>query len=80
MEKTEEELIQRFLPKSEDLRFYYEEHQELEIKLADLNGRSFLTPEQELERKELQKKKLRGKDKLIEISRKLQEEQGSGES
>ena len=80
MEKREEELIQRFLPVSEELRFYYKEHQELESKLDGLNDLSFLTPDQEMERKELQKKKLRGKDKLIEISRQLLEEHSSGES
>jgi uncharacterized protein YdcH (DUF465 family) len=40
---------------------------ELERQLAELNRRLYLTPQQELEKKRLQKLKLAGKDKIMEI-------------
>lgn len=67
MEKKDEELIHSLLPRDSDLRQYYEEHLTLERQLADLNRKLYLTPEQELEKKQLQKRKLLGKDRIMEI-------------
>jgi hypothetical protein len=67
MEKKDEELIQTLLPRDEELKRYYEEHLDLERQLDEYNRRLYLTPEQDYERKELQKRKLQGKDRIMEI-------------
>ena len=67
MEKKDEELIQSLLPHDEELKRYYEEHLVLEQRLSEFNRRAYLTPEQELERKQIQKLKLSGKDRIMEI-------------
>ena len=75
MEKKDEELIQSLLPQDADLKRYYDEHLELERQLAEFNRKLYLTPEQEVEKKALQKKKLSGKDRIMEI---LDKHRGSG--
>lgn len=67
MEKKDEELIQSVMANDAELRQYYEEHLALERQLADLNRKLYLTPEQELEKKQLQKRKLHGKDRIMEL-------------
>ena len=67
MEKKEEELIQSLLPRDEELRLYYEEHVVLEQQLAAFQRKLHLTTEEELEKKRLQKRKLAGKDRIMEI-------------
>ena len=67
MEKKDEELIQSLLAHDAELKHYYEEHLALEAQLAEFNRKLYLTPEQELERKQLQKRKLHGKDRIMEI-------------
>lgn len=67
MEKKDEELIKTLLADDAQLKEFYEEHVALEKKLDELNKRVYLTAEQELERKQLQKKKLAGKDRIMEI-------------
>ncbi|MFI5395650.1 MAG: DUF465 domain-containing protein [Candidatus Binatia bacterium] len=67
MEKRDEELIHSLLPSDEELKRYYEEHLVLEQRLADLNRRLYLTSEQEVEKKHIQKLKLSGKDRIMEI-------------
>jgi uncharacterized protein YdcH (DUF465 family) len=67
MDKRDEELITRLLPVDEELRHYYEEHVELESQLTEFNRRLYLSPEQEVAKKDLQKRKLLGKDRIMEI-------------
>ena len=67
METKDEELINTLLDREPDLRRYYEEHVALERQLADLQGRAHLTPEEEVEKKRIQKLKLAGKDRIMEI-------------
>jgi uncharacterized protein YdcH (DUF465 family) len=67
MEKRDEELIQTLLEREPELRRYYEEHVDLERQLEVFNQKRHLTPEEEVERKRLQKLKLAGKDKIMEI-------------
>ncbi len=67
MEKKDEDLIQALIPHDEELKRFYEEHVALESQLADLNRKLYLTPEQDLERKQLQKRKLSGKDRIMQI-------------
>jgi uncharacterized protein YdcH (DUF465 family) len=67
MEKKDEELIQSLLVRDPELKQYYEEHLLLERQLLEFNRKLYLTPEQELEKKQLQKRKLHGKDRIMEI-------------
>jgi uncharacterized protein YdcH (DUF465 family) len=67
MEKHEEELIRSLLDRDAELRRYYEEHLDLERQLATLQHKHHLTPEEELECKRIQKVKLAGKDRIMEI-------------
>ena len=48
-------------------RKLYEEHQLLEKQLQRLDQYSFLTTEQEVERKKIQKMKLSGKDEINQL-------------
>ena len=67
MEKQDEELILSLIDSDLELRKYYDEHVDLEQQLERLNARSYLSPEEEIERKRLQKLKLAGKDRMMEI-------------
>lgn len=67
MEKKDEELIQALLDREPDLRRYYDEHVDLERRLTTFCQKPHLTPDEEVERKRLQKLKLAGKDKIMEI-------------
>jgi len=67
MEPREEEFIVSLLDKDPELKKYYEEHQELEKRLLGFQHKSHLTPVEEVEKKRLQKLKLAGKDKIMEI-------------
>ena len=48
-----------------------EEHQTLEVKLDHLNKRVYLTAEEQVEKKDLQKLKLKTKDQIFAIERKI---------
>lgn len=67
MEKWDEELVARLLPRSEELRQYIEEHQHYEEQLEKFSQRPYLTTEEEMEKKRLQKLKLVGRDKIEAI-------------
>ncbi len=67
MERREEEFIISLLDKDPELKKYYEEHRELEKQLQGYQHKSHLTPLEEVEKKRLQKLKLAGKDKIMEI-------------
>ena len=67
METKDEELIASLLEREPELRRYYEEHAALERQLGAFQGKHYLTPEDEVEKKRLQKLKLAGKDKIMEI-------------
>ena len=67
MEKKDEELIQTLLEREPDLRRYYEEHVDLERRLGAYQQKVYLSPDEELEKRRLQKLKLAGKDRIMEI-------------
>ena len=67
MELKEEQTIVSLLDKDPELKKCYEEHREFEKKLADFQHRQHLTPEEEVEMKKIQKLKLAGKDRIMEI-------------
>lgn len=67
MEKHEEEMIRTLLDRDDELKRYYEEHIELERQLERFHNKVYLTPEEDLEKKRIQKMKLAGKDRIMEI-------------
>jgi hypothetical protein len=67
MEKHEEELIRSLIHQDDELKRYYEEHLELERQLDAFQHKHYLTPEEDIEKKRLQKIKLAGKDRIMEI-------------
>jgi uncharacterized protein YdcH (DUF465 family) len=67
MEVKEEQAIVSLLDKDPELKKFYEEHRELEKKLAEFQHKHHLTPDEELEMKKIQKLKLVGKDRMMEI-------------
>ena len=67
MEPREEAAIVSLLDKDPELRKHYEEHQELEKRLSEFQHKHHLSPEEEIEMKRIQKLKLAGKDKIMEI-------------
>ncbi len=73
MEAKDEQLIQSLVDRDPELKRYYDEHVQLEKRLAQMNHKAFLNPEEELERKRLQKVKLAGKDRIMEILTKYRE-------
>ncbi|HPC47735.1 MAG TPA: DUF465 domain-containing protein [Deltaproteobacteria bacterium] len=74
MEETDLQLIRKLIPRDKELRRLWDEHQEFEEKLEQLNKRRYLTTEEEMRRKELQKLKLRGKDRIEEILQRYREQ------
>ena len=67
MENSEKMVIASLLDRDPELKQYYEEHQELEKKLDQFHNKLHLSPDEEIEKKRLQKMKLAGKDKIMEI-------------
>ena len=67
MEAREDALIRSLLDKEPELRRHYEEHTQLKQRLRELRRKSFLSEEEEIEEKTIQKQKLAGKDRMMEI-------------
>ena len=67
MDSREEAAIISLLDKDPELRKYYDEHQELEKKLLEYQHKLHLSADEEVEKKRLQKMKLAGKDRIMEI-------------
>ena len=67
MEQSERDLIRELSLSNIMLRRLYDEHIELEDKVTLLENRNFLTSQEEIELRELKKKKLLGVDKMMHI-------------
>lgn len=75
MEKRDEEIIARWVDQDPGLKRYVEEHRELERLLEEFNRRPYLTTQESLERKRLQKLKLAGRDKIEQILAKYRQKE-----
>ena len=60
-------LLEKVQGENDEFKQLYEEHLELTHRVEKLNKLSFLSAEQELEKKTVQKQKLKGKDRMIKI-------------
>ena len=70
MQQYDESLVQQLFEENPRYRRLYEEHQILERDLERLAAKDFLSTEDELEKKRVQKLKLAGKDEMEHIYRK----------
>jgi len=61
------ELLEKIINENHEFKKLYGEHSSLKHKVEDLNKMKFLTPEQEVEKKQHQKEKLKMKDRLEQI-------------
>jgi uncharacterized protein YdcH (DUF465 family) len=66
---NEEEIAKVLGSENEEFQKLKEEHMELESQLAKFDSHVYLTPEEELERKRIQKLKLAKKDRMAELIR-----------
>ncbi len=67
MEKKDEKLIATLVEKDPELKELMENHLKLGERVDELSKRSYLTTEESLEKKKLQKLKLAGRDKIEAI-------------
>jgi uncharacterized protein YdcH (DUF465 family) len=69
MAENDMDLVQRLSEENPKFRKLHEQHLLFEKQLQEMDDRSFLTPEEDLERKKIQKLKLAGKDEMEAILR-----------
>jgi len=75
MEKRDEELIARLMDTDPELKELFEQHQALGARVDDLSRRPYLSTEEAMEKKRLQKVKLAGRDRIEAILAKYRKEQ-----
>jgi uncharacterized protein YdcH (DUF465 family) len=67
MKDEERSRIEALLDQDAELRQLWEEHRDLDQRIAEFDLRRYLTPPEQNERKQLQKLKLAGKDRIARI-------------
>ena len=67
MDIRDEELIAQLIVENEELKGLVEQHREYERQIEEFNKRPYLTTEETMERKQIQKLKLAGKDQIEAI-------------
>ncbi|MDI6890404.1 MAG: DUF465 domain-containing protein [Thermodesulfovibrionales bacterium] len=65
----EGKVVELLKKESEEFRRLIEEHRNLEGLLAKIDSKRYLTPDEEFERKRIQKQKLLKKDRMAELIR-----------
>jgi uncharacterized protein YdcH (DUF465 family) len=66
----EKEIVELLKKENQEFQRLSEEHRNLDGLLAEIDSKRYLSPEEEIERKKLQKQKLLKKDRMAEIVRK----------
>jgi uncharacterized protein YdcH (DUF465 family) len=69
VEVNEEALVTKLRIENSEYQKWEQEHRKLEDTLMSFETHRYLTPEEEVERKRIQKLKLAAKDKMMEIIR-----------
>lgn len=69
VEVKEEVLVEKLRVENSEFNKWEQEHRKLENTLMSFETHRYLTPEEELERKRIQKLKLAAKDRMMEIIR-----------
>ncbi|HXR34484.1 MAG TPA: hypothetical protein VN754_00960 [Candidatus Binataceae bacterium] len=67
MEQREEQLIRQHADHDQELRALWEEHLQFKRKLEDFRDKPYLTNDEEMEKKRIQKLKLASKDRMMMI-------------
>lgn len=67
MEQYDQTLIQQLCEGNPRFRMLYEEHLLLEKELVTINQKHYLSPEEEIEKRKVQKLKLAGRDEMERI-------------
>jgi len=67
MQEKDRDLAEKLFSENPRFRMLYEEHLIFEKELKQLEDRNHLTPEDEVQRKKIQKLKLAGKDEMERI-------------
>lgn len=67
MDQRERELLEKYAPQDEELRALQGEHTLYDKQLEKLESKSYRTPAEELQVKQLKKQKLDAKTKLVAI-------------
>ena len=65
----ENDVVEILKKENEEFRKLTEEHRSLDSLLSEIDSKRYLTPEEEIERKNIQKQKLFKKDKIAEFVR-----------
>ncbi|MBP1722208.1 MAG: hypothetical protein H6Q45_820 [Deltaproteobacteria bacterium] len=73
MEEKDRILIDKHIGRDEELKRYVLEHQLFEKQLEELEGKHFLTADEELRQKRIKKLKLAGRDKIESILKKYRD-------
>lgn len=68
-------LIERLRRSNDEFLSWEERHNKLEREIRNLNRKHFLTPDEEVLKKNLQKEKLLAKDMIIEILRREEDKE-----
>ena len=69
VEVKEEVLVQKLRVEDSEFQKWEQEHRQLENTLTRFEAHRYLNPEEEVERKRIQKLKLAAKDRMMEIIR-----------
>lgn len=65
----EQEIVDQLKKENEEFKKLSEEHRNLDGLLTEIDNKRYLTPEEEVERKRIQKLKLLRKDRMAELIR-----------
>ena len=65
----EREIVEFLKKENGEFKKLSEEHRSLDVLLAEIDSKRYLTSEEEVERKKLQKQKLLKKDRMAELVR-----------
>lgn len=76
MEKREMELLEKLAPTHPDLKSLWDEHVLYEKQLGKLESKSFLTPGEEQQARQIKKQKLDGKTRLVALLQQYATEEG----
>lgn len=76
MEKREYELLEKLAPTHPDLKALWDDHILYKKKLEKLEAKSFLTPVEEQEKRQLKKQKLDGKTRLVALINEYAKQEG----
>lgn len=74
MEMKDEAIIRELCDNNARFRQLYEEHQILEKEIDSLNRKGYLSSEEEVEKKKVQKLKLAGKDQMEKMLLRLSQQ------